>query len=60
MGIFEIIAFVKSIGQMAPEIISALAAGVSAAIGVALMIPGDQPEKTLQKILDFLKKWSRK
>jgi len=60
MGIFELLAFVKSIGQMAPEIISALAAGVSSAIAVALLIPGDQPEKTLQKILDFLKKWSRK
>lgn len=60
MGIFELIAFIKSIGSMAPEIISALAAGVSSAIAVALLIPGDQPEKTLQKILDFLKKWSRK
>lgn len=60
MSIFELLAFVKSIGTMAPEIISALVAGLSSAIAVALMIPGDQPEKTLQKIVDFLKRWSKK
>lgn len=60
MGIFELLAFVKSIGQMAPEIISALVAGLTSAIAVALVIPGDQPEKTLQKMVDFLKRWSKK
>jgi len=60
MGIFELLAFIKSIGTMAPEIISALVAGLTSAIAVALVIPGDQPEKTLQKIVDFLKKWSKK
>jgi len=60
MSIFELLAFVKSISTMAPEIISALVAGLSSAIAVALMIPGEQPEKTLQKIVDFLKRWSKK
>jgi len=60
MGLFEIIAFIRNLGNLAPEIISALAAGVSAAIVVALAIPGDQPEKFLQKLLDILKRFSKK
>jgi hypothetical protein len=39
--------------------------GTITAIFVALIaffqiIPGDQPEKTLYKIVEFIKKWSRK
>jgi len=60
MSLFEIFAFLKSISSMAPEIISALIAGLTSAIAVALVIPGDQPEKFLQKLVDFLSKWSRK
>lgn len=37
--------------------ITALLAGV---IAVAQLIPGDQPEKSLQSIVDFLSKFSRK
>lgn len=29
-------------------------------IGIAMMIPGEQPEKSLQKVLDFIKKFSKK
>lgn len=33
---------------------------ISGLIGIALLIPGDQPEKALQAALDFLKKFSKK
>lgn len=32
---------------------------LNALIGVCLLIPGDQPEKFLQQVVDFLKKFSR-
>lgn len=42
----------------------ALLAGVtmvlSGVIAIAMMIPGEQPEKALQKILDFISKLSNK
>lgn len=50
----------KTIIDKAPEIISAVSLILSGLIAIALVIPGDQPEKTLQGISDFLKKFSRK
>lgn len=41
-------------------IIAALVALFSGIIAVALLIPGEQPEKTLQAIVDFLSKFSKK
>lgn len=32
---------------------------VNALIGVFMLIPGEQPEKFLQGVVDFLKKFSR-
>jgi uncharacterized membrane protein len=40
--------------------LGALSAILVAAIAVASLIPGDEPEKTLQKIVDFLSKFSKK
>jgi hypothetical protein len=40
--------------------IGAVTALLSAVIVVAQLIPGDEPENTLQKIVDFLAKFSRK
>jgi len=40
--------------------LGALSAVLVAAIAVASLIPGDEPEKTLQKIVDFLSKFSKK
>jgi hypothetical protein len=40
--------------------VGALVALLSAVIAVASLIPGDEPENTLQKIVDFLSKFSRK
>lgn len=33
---------------------------LSGVIAIALVIPGDQPEKSLQKAVDFLSKFSKK
>ncbi len=41
-------------------IITAIAAVVSALIALFLLIPGEQPEKALRKIADFLAKFSNK
>jgi hypothetical protein len=43
-----------------PEMITALNGVVIALIGVFTLIKGDQPEKTLRKIANFLEKFSRK
>lgn len=45
---------------MGPEIISAIVALLSGVIAIALLIPGEQPEKALQGAVDFLKKFSKK
>ena len=42
------------------SLITALMGFFSAAIAVSLIIPGAEPERTLQKIVDFLAKFSRK
>jgi hypothetical protein len=41
-------------------LISAIVGILSALIALALLIPGDQPEATLRKWVDFLAKFSRK
>lgn len=41
-------------------IIAAVVAVLSGAIAVSLLIPGDQPEKALQAVVDFLAKFSKK
>ena len=40
--------------------LGALTALFGAVIAIAQLIPGDEPENTLQKIVDFLAKFSRK
>lgn len=42
------------------EIIAQLVVIITAMIAIAMIIPGEQPEKTLQKVLDFIKKLSKK
>jgi hypothetical protein len=41
-------------------ILMALNGLVAALIAVALLIPGDQPEKSLRAVADFLARFSRK
>ena len=42
------------------KLLSAVVALLSAATAIALIIPGEQPEKFLQSIVDFLAKFSKK
>jgi len=42
------------------EYVGILTAVLTAAIAVATVIPGDEPERTLQKIVDFIANVSRK
>lgn len=45
---------------MGPEILAALIALCSGLIAVALLVPGEQPEKALKAIVALLEKLSRK
>lgn len=45
---------------MGPEIIAAVVALLSGIIAVALLIPGEQPEKALKSIVALLEKISKK
>lgn len=42
------------------ELITAIVAVLTALIALFLIIPGDQPEKTIKIIADFLAKFSKK
>jgi hypothetical protein len=56
----KIIELVKAAIEMGPAIISAVMALLSGVIAIALLIPGEQPEKALQGVVEFLKKFSKK
>ena len=56
----KIIELVKAAIEMGPSIISAVMALLSGVIAIALLIPGEQPEKALQGVVEFLKKFSKK
>lgn len=43
-----------------PAVVAALNGLLAAAIAVALLIPGEQPEKALKGLADFLSKFSKK
>ncbi len=43
-----------------PEIVSAIVAILSGIIAISLMIPGEQPEKALKKVVALLEKVSAK
>jgi hypothetical protein len=43
-----------------PEIVSAIMALLSGVIAISMLIPGEQPEKALQGVVEFLKKFSKK
>ena len=54
----QILSFVQS--QDVFAWVGALVALLSAVIAIASLIPGDEPESTLRKVVDFLSKFSRK
>lgn len=53
MDILSIVGKVQEVAGLLILILTGL-------IGISLMIPGDEPEKSLQKALDFLKRFSKK
>jgi hypothetical protein len=53
----ETLSFVVNHGT---QILGAVTALLMAAIAVATLFPGDEPEATLQKIVNFIEKFSRK
>lgn len=42
------------------EVASALVGILTGLIGIFMLVPGDEPERTLQKIVDVLAKFSKK
>lgn len=42
------------------SVVTAIVAVIMGVIGIATLIPGPEPERTLQKIVDFLRGISRK
>lgn len=42
------------------EILLGVSGVISGVIAIALIVPGPEPEASLQKVLDFLSKFSRK
>lgn len=41
-------------------VLAGLLAALSGVIAICLIIPGEQPEKALQSVVDFLSKFSKK
>jgi len=52
-GLLAILAKITEVAGFATVAISAL-------LAIALVLPGDEPDKTLQQALDLIKKFSRK
>lgn len=55
-----VLGVIKWATENGPQMLAAINAVLGALILLALMIPGEQPEKFLQGIVDFLSKFSKK
>lgn len=44
----------------AQEVAGMVSLVLTGLIGIAMLIPGEQPEKALQSVLEFIKKFSKK
>lgn len=51
---------VKFVVEHYQEVITAIVGIFTGIIGICMLIPGEQPEKALQGIVDFIKKFSAK
>jgi len=51
---------IKWISENGVATVAVTVALINAIIGIAMMIPGDQPEKFLQSVVDFIGKFSKK
>lgn len=57
MGILDIL---KMVIDKGPEMIGYGAIAFGGFLSIAMIIPGEQPDKFLQSIVDFLNKFSKK
>jgi hypothetical protein len=51
---------VQFVTEHGPDILTALVGILTGIMGIALLVPGEQPEKFLKSVIDFLSKFSRK
>ncbi|UOF82118.1 hypothetical protein [Caudoviricetes sp.] len=51
---------IKTIFEHANDIVGAVALILTGVITISVLLPGKEPENTLQKIVDFIGKFSRK
>lgn len=56
----KLLPIVNFISANPGAILNAVTGLLSAVIVICMMIPGEQPEKALQAIVDFLQKFSKK
>ena len=56
----QVLPAIQQVIEKLPLYIAALVGVLTALIGFFMLIPGEQPEKALQKVLDVLTKFSRK
>ena len=56
-GVLDVINYLLSSG---PAMLAAFAAALVAFIAFFQLIPGEQPEKFLQSVVDFIAKFSKK
>lgn len=58
-----VLALVSSYGQIVPAalaVLGALSGLLGSLYALALLIPGEQPDKAIKALLDFTEKYSRK
>ncbi len=61
MQVIQVLSTIATaIAANADALLTAVLGLLGALIAIALVIPGDQPEKALQKAVDFLAKFSKK
>lgn len=56
----QIMAIISWCIASGPNMVTAVIAVLSALIALFMLVPGEQPEKALSGIVDFLSKFSRK
>lgn len=56
----EMMQLIGWVSVYGPQLAAALVGVCTALIGLFLLVPGEQPEKSLQKVVDFISKFSRK
>ncbi len=56
----KVLEYAKWAFENGPQFVTAIVAVLTALIALFLLIPGDQPEKALKGVVDFLSKFSLK